>query len=112
MKVLLYAVFKDRRNATLALPDRNHTKFESSSEGRSLKAEQCSLTTRHLFEGCRRVEPASVGTPISRSAQTTLERRRAANPQLDLSHKWPANPWMRSASSVVDLKYSTPMPSR
>jgi hypothetical protein len=73
MKVLLYAVFKDRRNATLASPGRNRMKFEPESEGRSLKAEQCSLTTRHLFEGCRRVEPAFVGTSMTRGAQTTLE---------------------------------------
>jgi len=73
--------------------------------GRSLKAEQYSLKYNSVQAALRAscLMHASCERPLDRSlfvpsdwfesAQTIVNRSRQV-PQLDISHKWPANPWV------------------
>jgi hypothetical protein len=100
MKVLRYTVFNDQKVATLEKPDRDifmsglyrtlRTRIEP--RGRSLKAEQYSR------EQIRVETRLSSGTKLpllkgSDVRKRSLNRSRR-DPQLDISHNWPANPWM------------------
>ena len=91
MKVLHYAVFKDPRFDSRGGVDRMSYERESSLEdvpsklsstaGSDPKLNSGSLPERRLVRG---------------GVRRRLLKQSRYDPQLDLSHNWPANPWMYS----------------
>jgi hypothetical protein len=88
MKVLLYAVFKERGAYSAAPTIASHKMSKSKTPwGRALKAEQCSPDEDHDKRDHR-----LAGDSRSESRATDAEKRRARRSHPALSHKRPGEP--------------------